>query len=96
MQKFLLGGVGALVVAAPAFLFAQQVPTSATYITDEQVKAVNAQPGTDRTLQVFDLGKTAMSVGIASWRSETRPAGCVPSRAWESRPRFKPGPQPPT
>jgi mannose-6-phosphate isomerase-like protein (cupin superfamily) len=64
MQKSILGGIAVLVVAAPAFLFGQQPPTSATYITDEQVKAVNAQPGIDRTLQVFDLGKTAMSVGI--------------------------------
>jgi mannose-6-phosphate isomerase-like protein (cupin superfamily) len=64
MHKFILAGIAMLVTVAPAFLDGQQAPASATYITDEQVKAVNAQPGTDRTLQVFDLGKTGMSVGI--------------------------------
>ena len=48
MQKSILAGIAVLVVAAPAFLLGQ-APASATYITDEQVKAVNAQPGTDRT-----------------------------------------------
>jgi mannose-6-phosphate isomerase-like protein (cupin superfamily) len=43
---------------------AQRAPTAATYITAEQIQAVNATPGTDRTLEVFDMGKYAMSVAI--------------------------------
>src|SRR5262245_8359738 len=64
MRRAILGGVAVLAIVAPASTFAQQAPAAATYITDEQVKAVNKTPGTDRTLQVFDLGKTAMSIGI--------------------------------
>jgi hypothetical protein len=61
-MKKVLGGIAAFMIAAPAFLGAQQ--GAATYITAEQVQTVNKTPGTDRTLQVFDLGKTAMSIGI--------------------------------
>jgi len=43
---------------------AQQRPTAATYITDEEVKIVNAQPGTDRTIRVVDIGNEHFSVGI--------------------------------
>ena len=63
MRRRILGVIGAA-MAAPAIMLAQQGPTSATYITAEQVKAVNAAPGTDRTLEVFDMGKYAMSVAI--------------------------------
>jgi mannose-6-phosphate isomerase-like protein (cupin superfamily) len=69
MRKAVLLAIGAVVVIALSVVFVQvplqaQAPASATYITKEQVDAVNATPGTDRTLEVFDLGKTAMSIGI--------------------------------
>jgi hypothetical protein len=69
MRKAILWTIGAISVVALGAIFVQerlhaQGAASATYITKEQVDAVNATPGTDRTLQVFDLGKTAMSVGI--------------------------------
>jgi mannose-6-phosphate isomerase-like protein (cupin superfamily) len=41
-----------------------QSPKAATYITDEQVKAVNAVPGTDRQLVSVDIGKLNEAVGI--------------------------------
>jgi len=37
---------------------------AATYITDEDVKAVNALPGVDRQLVSVDVGKTNVQVGI--------------------------------
>jgi hypothetical protein len=48
---------------APAVAFAQ-TPKAATYITDEEVKAVNATPGVDRTIRVVDIGNENFAVGI--------------------------------
>jgi hypothetical protein len=39
-------------------------PTSATYITDEDVKKVNALPGVDRTIKVVDIGPENFAVGV--------------------------------
>jgi len=69
MRKSVLSAIGVVAVVALSGVFVQehlqaQGAASATYITKEQVDAVNATPGTDRTLEVFDLGKTAMSIGI--------------------------------
>src|SRR5438034_4395700 len=55
---------GVLVVAFQAVTFAQSKPTAATYITDEEVKAVNATPGIDRTIRVVDIGNEHFAVGI--------------------------------
>jgi mannose-6-phosphate isomerase-like protein (cupin superfamily) len=44
--------------------FSQSTPTAATYITDEEVKAVNATPGVDRTIRVVDIGNENFAVGI--------------------------------
>lgn len=41
-----------------------QAPKAATYITDEQVKAVNASSGVDRQLVSVDIGKINEAVGI--------------------------------
>jgi mannose-6-phosphate isomerase-like protein (cupin superfamily) len=43
---------------------AAQRPTAAVYITDEQVKIVNAQPGTDRQIAVVDVGTEHFAVGV--------------------------------
>jgi len=48
---------------APAVAWAQ-TPKAATYITDEEVKAVNATPGVDRTIRVVDIGSENFAVGI--------------------------------
>src|SRR3989442_15420578 len=47
----------------PAVAFAQ-TPKAATYITDEEVKAVNATPGVDRTIRVVDIGNENFAIGI--------------------------------
>jgi hypothetical protein len=54
-------------VLAPAMAGAQVVNNgakAATYITDEEVKAVNALPGVDRQIVSVDVGKTNVQVGI--------------------------------
>jgi hypothetical protein len=53
----------AVLVLAPAVGFAQ-TPKAATYITDEEVKAVNATPGIDRTIRVVDIGHENFAIGI--------------------------------
>ena len=57
-----------LVVAlTPAGVFAQvenMGPKAATYITDEDVKKVNALPGVDRQIVSVDIGKLNEAVGI--------------------------------
>jgi mannose-6-phosphate isomerase-like protein (cupin superfamily) len=64
MKTTVLGLFGMSVVLAGTVAVAQQAPTSATYITKEQVDAVNAAPGTDRQIQVLDMGKYQFAVGI--------------------------------
>src|SRR5262245_29668652 len=55
--------ITAVLALAPAAGFAQ-TPKAATYITDEEVKAVNATPGIDRTIRVVDIGNENFAVGI--------------------------------
>lgn len=65
MQKTILGVLVASAIAAvPAVGLAQMKPTSATYITKEEVDKVNALPGVDRTIKVMDIGGENFSVGI--------------------------------
>ena len=56
-----LGAVAALLF--PAMALAQN-PKGATYITAEQVKAVNATPGVDRQIVNVDVGNTNLAVGV--------------------------------
>jgi len=58
-----LRALAALFTLVPAGAFAQ-APKAATYITDEEVKAVNATPGIDRTIRVVDIGNEHFAVGI--------------------------------
>src|SRR5215470_11331169 len=53
-----------VLVMSQAVTFSQSKPTAATYITDEEVKAVNATPGIDRTIRVVDIGNENFAVGI--------------------------------
>src|SRR5713226_4491022 len=52
-----------------------QAPKGATYITDAQVKAVNALPGVDRQLVSVDIGKLNEAVGVIHRGPTTPPAG---------------------
>ena len=53
----------ALAAWFPTAAFAQ-APKAATYITDEEIKAVNSQPGIDHTIRVVDIGSEHLAVGI--------------------------------
>ena len=63
VQKGILYALPIVVAAVPAAMLAQS-PKAATYITDEEVKAVNATPGIDRTIRVVDIGNENYAVGI--------------------------------
>jgi hypothetical protein len=64
MRLKMLQAVGLALVLAPAVAIAQQKPTAATYITDEEVKTVNSQPGVDRQIRVVDIGNEHFAVGV--------------------------------
>ncbi|HEX4347140.1 MAG TPA: hypothetical protein VHZ73_06185 [Vicinamibacterales bacterium] len=77
MQKTIFGVlVAAAVAAVPVAMLAQSKPTAATYITKEEVDKVGAQPGTDRTIKVMDIGSEHFSVGIIH-RGATAAAGAA-------------------
>jgi mannose-6-phosphate isomerase-like protein (cupin superfamily) len=57
----------------PALALAQS-PKAATYLTDEQVKAINSLPGVDRQIVTTDIGKLNLSVGIVHRGSTNAPA----------------------
>jgi hypothetical protein len=59
----------------PAIALAQN-PKGATYITAEQVKAINALPGVDRQIVNVDVGNTNLAVGVIHrGRTGAPPAG---------------------
>src|SRR6478672_5567936 len=64
MKKALFYVLGTAFILAPVAMLAQSKPTAATYITDEEVKAVNALPGIDRTIKVVDIGPENFAVGV--------------------------------
>ncbi len=77
--------VALAVVAAPALAWAQvenMGPKAATYITDADVKKVNALPGVDRQIVSVDIGKLNEAVGIVH-RGKLAPAtaGGAPAAA---------------
>jgi hypothetical protein len=61
-KKKVLSAIAVALICAPVVLVAQN--KAATYITKEQVDTVNKQPGTDRTIQVLDIGHENFAVGI--------------------------------
>src|SRR5438270_773078 len=63
MRNTFLKALAGVAILAPVVGFAQSKPTSATYITDEEVKTVNALPGVDRTIRVVDIGPENLAVG---------------------------------
>ena len=70
----------ALALLMPGLALAQ-APKPATYITDEQVKAVNAGPGVDRQLVSVDIGKLNLAVGIIHRGSSNAPPAAAPAPA---------------
>src|SRR6185436_17462235 len=63
MTKTVLKALAVAAVLSPVVGFAQG-PKAATYISDEEVKAVNATPGVDRTIKVVDIGPENFAVGV--------------------------------
>jgi hypothetical protein len=74
MRNTVLKAVAVALALAPAVTLAQNKPTAATYITDEEVKAVNATPGVDRTIRVVDVGPENFAVGIIHRGASGAPA----------------------
>src|SRR5881409_1381825 len=68
MRKLVLRAVALAVVLSPALVFTQggkTKPTTATYITKEEVDIVNSQgQGIDRNIKTVDIGHENFSVGI--------------------------------
>src|ERR1700726_4987944 len=64
MTSTILRALAAAAIISPAVGFAQGSTKAAVYITDEEVKAVNALPGVDRTIRAVDIGPENFSVGI--------------------------------
>ena len=65
MKKVILSVFAVPFILAPAVMLAQGMASKgATYITDEEVKKVNALPGVDRTIRVVDIGSENFAVGI--------------------------------
>ena len=73
MTKTALKAVAVAAVLLPAVGFAQG-NKAATYITDEEVKKVNALPGIDRTIKVVDIGPENFAIGVIH-RGASAPAG---------------------
>jgi hypothetical protein len=68
MRKLVFGAVAIAVVLVPVLTLAQGAktkPTTATYITKEDIDLVNQKgQGTDRNVSVVDIGHENFSVGI--------------------------------
>jgi hypothetical protein len=64
MKNTVMKALAVALALSPAVGMAQSKPTSATYITDEDVKAVNALPGVDRTIKVVDIGNENYAIGV--------------------------------
>ena len=68
MRKLVFGAIAIVVVLVPAVVMTQGAktkPTTATYITKEDIDLVNQKgPGTDRNISVVDIGHENFSIGI--------------------------------
>jgi hypothetical protein len=84
MRKTVLRAIAVAVVLSPAVAFSQSgktKPTTATYITKEEVDTVNKNgQGTDRNIKTVDIGHENYSVGIIH-RGKTANGVAVPSGA---------------
>lgn len=81
MKKVILSVFAVPFILAPAAMLAQSGmgAKSATYITDEEVKAVNALPGVDRTIKVVDVGPENFAVGIIHRGATGAARGAAPA-----------------
>jgi mannose-6-phosphate isomerase-like protein (cupin superfamily) len=70
--------IASVLILWPALALAQSPKMAATYITDEEVKAVNKLPGVDRQIISTDIGKSNLSVGIVHRGATNAPASTPP------------------
>ena len=63
-----------VVIALYPAIVGAQASRAATYITDAEIKKVNAEPGIDRTIRVVDIGTENLAVGVIH-RGPTGSAG---------------------
>jgi len=75
MKNPVMKALAVALALSPAVGMAQSKPTSATYITDEDVKAVNALPGVDRTIKVVDIGNENYAIGVIHRGATARGTG---------------------
>jgi hypothetical protein len=74
-QRTILKVLAVAVALTPAAVFTQSAkPTSATYITAEEIATVHALPGVDRTVKVVDIGGAQLR---RRQRPAQRPAAVV-------------------
>ena len=73
MKKQILNGCMAAVLFSAVAV--AQSPKGATYITSDQVKAVNSLPGVDRQIVSVDIGKINEAVGVIHRGPSTPPGG---------------------
>jgi hypothetical protein len=78
MTRTVLKALAVIATLSPAVGFAQG-PKMATYITDEEVKTVNATPGVDRTIKVVDIGPENFSVGVIHRGASAPARGAAPA-----------------
>ncbi len=88
MKKVILSVFAVPFILAPAVILAQSgmKPTAATYITDEEVKTVNALPGVDRQIKVVDIGNENYAVGIVHRGATGAARGAAPASAGRATP----------
>ena len=80
MKKAILSLFAVPFILAPVAILAQGVASKgATYITDEEVKQVNALPGIDRTIRVVDIGNENFAVGIIHRGATGAARGAAPA-----------------
>ncbi|HUQ87435.1 MAG TPA: hypothetical protein VM096_07750 [Vicinamibacterales bacterium] len=76
MKARVIGAVAALLFPAAALA---QTARPATYITAEQVKMINALPGTDRQIVNVDVGNTNLAVGVIHRGRTGAPPAAAPA-----------------
>ncbi len=74
MTRGIVGAAAAAIAIASAGLIAQAPPKAATYITSEQIQAIDKLPGVDRQIRVIDMGSYNLAVGIIHRGPTARPA----------------------
>ena len=74
MKKLTWIGMSSVLILFVSSSAISQSPKSATYITDAQIKAVNALPGVDRQIVSVDIGKLNEAVGVIHRGPTTAPA----------------------